>query len=253
MGTFKALISENHIPEHLLKDMIKFLSGTRQERFKKHSREYRGVNRTFKDEEINKLLLTIESLKYRLLFSLLGHMGLRIGEAVVIKLEDINLEEQYIKIKTEKQKRYTIDIQPYPKSIEPLLFAYLKRYEKKISRNGGWLFPQRLDNGNHITDRSARKTFAVCRSESKLDYSYAVANDIRNPVQCKRGSRKLYNRTLHSFRHWYKLKLDKANVPYGMVKVLMRHKGGSVTDQYGQYSLEEKKDAIDQVFSGVKI
>ena len=58
----------------------------------------------------------------------------------------------------------------------------------------------------------------------------------------------MYNLTLHSFRHWYKVKLDKANVPYGMIKSLMRHSGRNVTDQYGQYSFEEKKKVVDEVF-----
>ncbi len=209
---------------------------------------YRGVNRTFKDEEIKLFLNSIESLKYKTLFSLLANTGLRIGEAVRLRIENIDLEQRTIKVDTEKQKVKTIDFHPIPESIYPLLNHYIIKYKTRIDCRGGWLFPQTKHNNKHILHKIARDRFYYYRDICGLNRTYAIAHDDKNPVSKRIGHRELHNLTLHSFRHWYKYKLDRANIPYGMIRALMRHTGGSITDQYGQYSFEEKKKAVDEVF-----
>ncbi|MBT3985492.1 site-specific integrase [archaeon] len=190
----------------------------------------------------------MDNLKYKMVFLFLAYIGLRVGEAVKIKLSDVDLDRRYVKIQTEKQRRVIYDTQPIPEIIIPSLRLYIKKYETRMKLRGGWFFPQRVHNEKHIEPHTVRKKYYEYRDACGLDQSYAIANDVNNPMQVKTGERKLHNRTLHSFRHWYKVKLDKACIPYGMIQSLMRHTGRSVTDQYGQYSFEEKLEVIDEVF-----
>lgn len=81
--------------------MRKIISEVHRERYKKHSRIYRGVNRTFKDEELKLFLNSIEKLPYKVLFMLMAYCGFRVGEVVKLKLDNLNLEKQCIKVETE--------------------------------------------------------------------------------------------------------------------------------------------------------
>ncbi len=218
------------------------------EKYKKKSRIYRGVDRTPSDSEVLRLISVCENLKYKTIFYLLAFSGLRIGECVQLKLKDIDFQKRTLRVNTEKQKKDYIDIQPLPKSILPHLELYTRRYKERIERSSGWLFPQRVHTGRPVTHATVRKKFAQCREDCNLNKSYAIANDAANPVQKRIGQRNLHEFTLHSFRHWYKYKLDKAGTPYGLIRTLMRHKGGSVTDGYGHYGFKEKRDVVDKVF-----
>ena len=231
--------------------MRKIISEVHSERFKKHSRVYRGVNRTFQDEELKLLLNSVEKLTYKLLFMLMGYCGFRVGEVVKLKLVDLDLEKRAIKVETEKQKLHVLDIQPIPESILPLLRLYIQKYQNRIEAHQGYLFPQDVKNNNAVTPEGVRKAFSYYRKICQLDRRYANANDERNPISLKQANRGLYELTPHSLRHWYKVKLDKANVPYGLIKSLMRHSGGDITSMYGHYNFEEKKKAVDEVFDNL--
>jgi integrase len=242
------VIQDTNLSEKDLKMISKRVNQIRHEEYKIHAAHYRGVDRTFKDDEVKQLFGVVEDLKYRTFFMFLAYLGLRNSEARRVKLEDINFKEKYVRIKTAKQNRHIYDLQPIPSVLMPYIKLYLKRYKTRIDCHGGWFFPQHAHNEKHIETHTIRKKFNEYRSVCKFNMTYGTAKDERNPIHKKQGTRKLYNRTLHSFRHWYKVKLEKSKVPYGMIKSLMRHGRRSVTDDYGQYSLEEKKKAIKGVF-----
>lgn len=210
---------------------------------------YRGINRTFTDEEIKLLLNSIESLKWKALFTLLAYTGLRISEAVKLKAEDVFLDKGYLRITTAKQKTKTIDLHPLPSVTIPVVRHYLIKYGTRIRCRGGWLFPQKKHTDKPVSHKTARDVFYYYRDLCGLKRTYAIANDEKNPVSKRIGNRELHALTLHSFRHWYKHKLDRANISYALVRALMRHRSGSVTDMYGSFNIDEKRKAIDTIFT----
>jgi integrase len=146
-----------------LEAMRKIISEIHRERFKKNCRIYRGVNRTFKDNELDLFLTSIEKLPYKVLFSLMAYCGFRVGEVVKIKLSDINLEQRQIKILTEKQRLKVIDIHPFPDSLIILLKLYIQKYRNRMELHQGYFFPQDKANNKPINPECARKAFAYYR------------------------------------------------------------------------------------------
>ena len=242
------VIKDEGLSEKDLKTISRRVNDIRRYAYKNNATEYRGVDRTFKDDEVEQLINVVENIKYRTFFLILAYLGLRTGEAQNIRLEDVNLEERSIKIRTFKQRKIIIDIHPIPEVLVPYLKLYVKRYKVRIEHRNGWFFPSDKHNDKPICMLTLRKKFAEYRSICKCDMTYGTARDENNPVQKRIGSRKLHNRTLYSFRHWYKVRLEKVEIPYGIVRALMRHGRRTSTDYYGQYSLEEKKEAVERVF-----
>ncbi len=242
------VIKDEGLSEKDLKTISRRVNEFRREKFKSKAAEYRGVDRTFKDDEVEQILNVVENIKYRTFFMVLAFLGLRTGEALKIRLADVNLKEKCIKIRTLKQNKIIFDIQPIPEVIIPYLKLYINRYKVRIAHRGGWFFPSDVHNDQPMSMSIIRKKFAEYRSVCKCNMTYGIARDEKNPISKKVGPRKLHNRTLHSFRHWYKVRLEKAEIPYGIIRALMRHGHRTSTDYYGQYSLEEKREAIERVF-----
>jgi len=242
------VIKDEELSEKDLKTISRRVNEFRRKKYKDNAAEYRGVDRTFKDDEVEQMINVVENIKYRTFFLVLAYLGLRTGEAQNIRLADVNLKEKYIKIRTLKQNKIIFDIHPIPEIIIPYLKLYIKRYKIRIDYRGGWFFPSAVHNDKPMSMYTLRKKFAEYRSVCKCNMTYGTARDENNPISKKQGPRKLHNRTLHSFRHWYKVRLEKAEIPYGIIRALMRHGHRTSTDYYGQYSLQEKMEAIERVF-----
>lgn len=78
-------------------------------------------------EEIKLVLQNTINLKHKTLLSLLYSCGLRIGEALKLRIKDINFERRFMHIKSAKgsKDRYV----PIPKQMIDLLTHYLKSYK----------------------------------------------------------------------------------------------------------------------------
>lgn len=229
-----------------LKKLRTALSKHINKEYKSHDNVYHGVNRTFSDEALRKLLTCVESYKYRMLFLTLAFSGLRISECLSLRFDDLHLDEGYISVKTKKQKHHVVHIQPLPSKLLEHLDSYITVYGRQIKRSGGWLFPSKYSLRS-VGANDCRKSFYAARDAAGLNQTYGEGRDSNN--QNLRKNRKLYNYTLHSFRHWYKSRLDRAGLPYGLVRSLMRHSARNVTDQYGQYDFGAKQRGVDKAFN----
>lgn len=107
----------------------------------------------FSIEEVERLLSSIDNLKHRVLLKTIYSAGLRVGEAVKLRPQDIESDPSRMLIRVEQGKgrkdRYTILSQ----ALLPELREYWLRY-----RPDQWLFPgQKPDT--HITTTSASVIF----------------------------------------------------------------------------------------------
>lgn len=64
--------------------------------------KYGSLNMAFNDQELDRFLTCVKYEKLRLLFKFQAFLGLRIGEAVRVRLQDINTTTREITIQTEK-------------------------------------------------------------------------------------------------------------------------------------------------------
>ena len=107
----------------------------------------------FSIEEMERLLSSIDNLKHRVLLKTIYSAGLRVGEAVKLRSQDIESDPSRMLIRVEQGKgrkdRYTILSQ----ALLPELREYWLRYHPDQ-----WLFPGQKP-GTHITTTSASVIF----------------------------------------------------------------------------------------------
>ncbi len=103
--------------------------------------------------EVKKLFSAVENFKHRTMLMLAYASGLRVGEVVQLRVEDIDGARGMIHIRSAKGKkdRYTI----LPESLRTQLLTYWKTY--KLTKEG-WLFPGQ-DPGYHLSARSIQAVF----------------------------------------------------------------------------------------------
>ncbi|MHB1830772.1 MAG: hypothetical protein ACYCO0_05265, partial [Candidatus Micrarchaeaceae archaeon] len=99
---------------------------------------YGTLNKGFRQEELELFFRVIDNQKYRLLFSYQAYLGLRIGEAVKIKAEEINKDTRELKVFTEKAR--VLNTMIIPLSLFNETIEYMKANEAQISRADGYLF-----------------------------------------------------------------------------------------------------------------
>lgn len=107
----------------------------------------------FSIEEVERLLSSIDNLKHRVLLKTIYSAGLRVGEAVKLRPQDIESDPSRMLIRVDQGKgrkdRYTILSQ----ALLPELREYWRRY-----RPDQWLFPGRKSN-THINTVSVSAAF----------------------------------------------------------------------------------------------
>ncbi len=100
------------------------------------------------EDEVVRIFRAVNNLKHQTMLMLAYASGLRVGELVRIRIEDIDGSRGLIHIRNAKGKkdRFTV----FPESLRGQLLAYWKKYKLGTS---GWLF-QGDTNDKHLAERS---------------------------------------------------------------------------------------------------
>lgn len=136
-------------------------------------------------DELKRLLQQVFSLKYQAIFALMYSSGLRVGECVHLKPDDIDSKRMLIRIRQSKgqKDRYTI----LGKTALALLRNYFKTYRPQV-----WLFEGKpASNPLHI--RSVQKVFkkAVKMAGIKKKYVPIPCATILRPISLNNAVRYL--------------------------------------------------------------
>ena len=102
------------------------------------------------------ILSSVNNIKHRLILMLMYSAGMRVGEVVKLRVEDVDVKRKLIRIKGKGRKdRYTI--------LSEVALETFKEYVEKYKPEK-WLFPgQRKDR--HITTRTVQKIFENARKK----------------------------------------------------------------------------------------
>jgi len=102
-------------------------------------------------EEVKKILDATMNIKHKAILMLIYSGGLRVGEVVKLKPEDIDSSRKLIHIRASKGRkdRYTL--------LSDIALQTLREY-CKIEKQGKWLFPS-WNKEKHITARTVQKVF----------------------------------------------------------------------------------------------
>lgn len=157
-------------------------------------------------EEMKPIFEAIDNMKHRIILMLTYSAGLRVGEVVKLKPEDIDGNRRLIHIRGAKGKkdRYTI----LSETILEGLREYWKLYKPKT-----WLFEGQYE-GKPINIRSVQKVFerAVTKANIRKDVS------------------------VHSLRHAFATHLLESGVDLRYIQELLGHSSSKTTEIYTHVS-----------------
>jgi integrase/recombinase XerD len=155
--------------------------------------------------EISDIISAIGNTKHRLAILLIYSAGLRVSEAVELKLQDIDRERRIITIRKGKGKK---DRQvPLSARLEELLAVYLQEYNPAC-----WLFEGQ--KGGKYSVKSIQTLF----------HRACVKAGIQKPA------------TVHSLRHSYATHLLEAGTDLRIIQELLGHSSSKTTEIYTHVS-----------------
>ena len=175
----------------------------------------------FTGEVVTRIVAAAKKEKYQLLFALCGGTGLRFGEALGIKVQDISRDCSTIKI---VQKAWRSQIHSFLKTdsgcreldLCPALAAMLKEYldKRQGTLKSDLLFQSRSGKPPHQSN-ILRRTL------------HPILENLNEP---KCGC--------HAFRRFRITHLRKSGVPEDLTHYWVGHAGKSVTDAYSKLKLD---------------
>jgi site-specific recombinase XerD len=151
--------------------------------------------------EIEKIIGTISNPKHRLLISLSYGAGLRVGEAINLKIRDINFDELTIHLKNAKGKKDRITV--FPGSVKNDLCELTA-----LKHGNEFVFES--ERGGKLTERTAQAIFEKALKKARIN---------------KRAS-------FHSLRHSFATHLLENGVDVRYVQELLGHQNIRTTQLY---------------------
>jgi len=164
-------------------------------------------------EEIFSMINTIKNKKHRLLIELMYSSGLRVSEAVALKIENINLNERIAKVEAGKGKKDRLVI------LSRNLSKNLNKYLEKRKFDSTYIFPTQKNRQEHLSVRQAQKI--VNKAAKKAG--------IKKRVFC------------HALRSSFATHLLEAGTDIRVIQELLGHTNLQTTQRYTKVSTEQLK------------
>jgi integrase len=235
-------LSENRAPKtvsfymYLLFDFLKF-HRIKLEDAKQQLKMPRGtvrVDRLPTLAEIQRLILASKSPRMRLLIQLLLQTGMRVSEALSLRVADIDFDAKVIRIRGAATKTKAAREVPLIPELEAAIKDYLNR--RKV--DSIWLFPNLKDPSRPVSRGKVMESFF------SLLQRYRLAP--RDP------SGRGYQIHFHVFRKWYKTMLERAGVNRLLIEKWMGHTIG-VQGVYFLPTPEDEAEAREKAAEALRI
>jgi site-specific recombinase XerD len=171
-------------------------------------------------EDIMRILKSVNNEKHKTILFLTYSAGLRVGEVVRLKIEDIDSKRMLIHVRQGKGKkdRYTI--------LSEAALIQLRKYYKQ-ERPETWLFPGGKQ-GRYLTERSVEKFFENACNQA----------NIRKDV------------SLHVLRHSFATHLLEDGIDLRYIQELLGHSSSKTTEIYThvtENSIRNIKSPLDKM------
>ena len=183
-------------------------------------------------EEVEQILNNIKidtpaGFRNRVIFELLWATGMRVSELSNLNIEDINFEENELRVFGKGAKERIVLMSDRAKN-------YLEQYLKTV-RNLIPLQPYTINNSNNKSPIFINKTGYRLQSNSIRN----VINDTVNKLELPKKV------TPHIFRHSFATKLIENGADLRVVQELLGHAGISNTQIYTHVSIKHMKDVYN--------
>ncbi|MFL0248296.1 site-specific tyrosine recombinase/integron integrase [Candidatus Clostridium stratigraminis] len=153
-------------------------------------------------QEVSKILSALKNEKHKTILFLIYSAGLRVGEVVKLKTEDIDSQRMLIHVVQGKgsKDRYTV--------LSEIALDQLRKYYK-LFRPEKWLFPGQ-DEDEYITERTVQRIFENACSLAKITKKVSV----------------------HSLRHSFATNLLESGIDLRYIQELLGHSSSKTTEIY---------------------
>jgi site-specific recombinase XerD len=179
------------------------------------------------ESEVARLFSVVRNLKYKTMLMLAYASGLRVGELVRIRIEDIDGQRGLIHIRDAKgmRDRYTV----LPASLRGQLNEYWKVAQLPTR---GWLFPGQ-EPGHHVSERSVQNVFLNSARDAGIGKTVSM----------------------HSLRHSFATHLLEHGTDIRYIQELLGHRSVKTTEIYTHVSrrlIQKIKSPLDILFEELK-
>lgn len=240
-----AVLLVRRFSKHHLKTLSKTVRAELKARYPDHHKRKYGptLDRTFSQESFQRFMHHVRKPKAYLAFLLMHDLGLRIGEVVELKLENVDWLNRTIIIHTEKSN--TIDTLPLHDGVFEPLRAWVNQHHTAILSHQGYLFYSENTYWvrAHISKDWLRNYFSECRAAAGLDQVYALTNE-----RTGRKQRKQHILTTHSGRRSFGTHLWHLTKDSKIVQLSLRQTDPKSCDPYIHIGQEEVHQIIRQGF-----
>ena len=189
-------------------------------------RKRRKMKDVLTKEELSTFFNACENYMYKTIFMMIYGSGLRVSEAVNLRIEDIDSRKMRIFVRAGKggKDRYTV----LPKTSLEMLRKYYKMYKPKHPE--GYMFLNR--EGNPLKIERTRVFFRRYRKKAKIDDKFVI----------------------HSLRHGFATDLIERGASILEVKELMGHSNIRSTMEYIHVAKIELsvENPLDELMKGEK-
>lgn len=229
------------LSKHKLEDLRHTIILEMKKRYKKNQEpKYGSLNKGFLDDEAERIFRVVKKKKVLLLFKLMDGLGLRVGEAVSIPKENVDLSQRRLWIYSSKNSVPTLFF--LHDEVYSLMLEYYEENKDLIARSAYW-FPSGnpRNKTDHLSPNWLRNEMQVARKLAGLEMVYAHSEEAR--------PRKLQRLTMHSFRHHFCRKVWVKTGDFYLTKKLSRHKNAEHLERYIHLEQEEIDQALVTVFN----
>lgn len=167
-------------------------------------------------EEIKQLFYSSKNIKHRILLEMMYSSGLRVSEAVSLKISDLNFNEKIGIVRLGKGKKDRLFI------LSNQIIDSIRKYLEDIESRGvdsEYLFYSQKDHSNHMSIRQAQK---IIKETSKKA-------GINKRVFC------------HALRSSFATHLLESGVDIRVIQELLGHANLATTQKYTKVSTEQIK------------
>jgi integrase/recombinase XerD len=171
-------------------------------------------------DEVILILKATHNLKHKAILYLTYSSGLRVGEVVRLRLQDLDSERKTLRIRQGKGRKDRLTL------LSDHAFDIVHHYNQQEKPNP-WLFHGQTA-GSHLTERSVQKLF-----ERAL-----AASGVKKRV------------SIHSLRHSFATHLLEGGIDIRYIQELLGHQSSRTTERYTHVSIKDVrriKSPLDQI------
>lgn len=197
----------------------KVMGGERKTYFIERPRKEKRLPIVLSEQEVLRIFSVTKNLKHRLTFAMLYSTGMRVGEIMNLRIQDVDLNRDLVHIRAAKGKKDRVSI--ISEALKPVIKAYYKEFNPRY-----WFI-----------EGPSRKQYSASSVRQSLARSVKAAQITKHV-------------TPHTFRHSFATHLLERGTDMRYIQELLGHSSAETTAIYTQVSnkslrsIENPLDAI---------